>query len=294
MQTARDPAPTPGLCLYRDHRRTFETNRHVYAVISRRCGGVSIGIDLCPDKTCNFDCVYCQVDRSQPFVIHDLEMPRLLEELEDMLDRVQSEALFQTERFRPTPPQMRRLRSIAFSGDGEPTVCPQFLPAAQAVADLHRRRGLGAVKLVLITNASRLHHPEVRQALALFDADRDEVWAKLDAGTEAYYRQVCRAAVPLQRILANITAAAQARPLIIQSLFLRMRGKPPPDPELEAYGERLRDITCAGGQIQQVQVYTVSREPAEPWVGPLSERELHAIAERIRQHTGLRADVFLG
>src|ERR1019366_7516100 len=97
------------LDVIRDHRRAFEDSRYVYAVVSRRSKGVSIGINLNPDKVCNFDCVYCQVDRKTPPVVRDVDVARLREELEDILDRVQSGELFETERFRATPPALRRL-----------------------------------------------------------------------------------------------------------------------------------------------------------------------------------------
>src|SRR5712692_10626538 len=138
----------------RDHRRTFEDNRYIYAVVSRRSKGVIIGVNLNPDKVCNFDCVYCQVDRKTPPVVRDVNVPRLLEELEDMLDLVQSGKLFEMERFLATPPALRRLNDIAFSGDGEPTTCPELLEIVDAVAEIKRRLGLQAVKLVLITNAT--------------------------------------------------------------------------------------------------------------------------------------------
>src|SRR5262245_2561604 len=85
------------LNVIRDHRCTFEDNRYVYAVMSRRSKGLSIGINLNPDKLCNFDCVYCQVDRQTPPVVRDVDVPRLREELEDMLDCVQGGALFERE-----------------------------------------------------------------------------------------------------------------------------------------------------------------------------------------------------
>src|SRR6202171_38305 len=105
----------------RDHRRTFQDNRYVYAVVSRRSKGVSIGINLNPDKICNFDCIYCQVDRKTPPVVRDVNMSRLRDELVDMIDLVVSGELFEMERFHDTPPALRRLNDIAFSGDGEPT-----------------------------------------------------------------------------------------------------------------------------------------------------------------------------
>src|SRR5437868_13664811 len=109
MSAARTP-----LWVHRDHRRTFAENRYVYAVVSRRSKGVSIGLNLNPDKVCNFDCVYCQVDRSTPGPTDGVDVARLREELDDMLDLVQSGRLFQDERFRSTPESLRRLNDIAF------------------------------------------------------------------------------------------------------------------------------------------------------------------------------------
>src|SRR5690349_20307833 len=114
------------LSVHQDHRRQFADNRYVYAVVSRRSKGVSVGINLNPDKICNFDCVYCQVDRTTPGGPGEVELPVLLAELEAVLDAVASGRLFEEERFRTTPETQRRLNDIAFSGDGEPTTCPTF------------------------------------------------------------------------------------------------------------------------------------------------------------------------
>jgi len=282
------------LNVIREHSRAVEGNHYVYAVVSRRSKGVSVGINLNPDKSCNFDCVYCQVDRKTPPVVRGVDGSRLAEELEEMLDRVQSGELFEIGSFRETPLDLRRLNDIAFAGNGEPTTYPAFPEVVERVAKMRRRRGLDAVKLVLITNASRFHHPPVSRALAVLDANNGEIWAKLEAGTEAYYRQVDRTAVPFQRILANITTAARVRPLVIQALFLKMHGEMPSPEELAAFCTRLNEIRDAGGRIKLVQVYTVAREPAEPWVAALTDREVDAIVEQVIQRTGLPAEAFYG
>jgi wyosine [tRNA(Phe)-imidazoG37] synthetase (radical SAM superfamily) len=287
------PARQP-LLVVRDHRRTFVDNFYVYAVVSRRSKGVSIGINLNPDKVCNFDCVYCQVDRTTPPVVRTVDLNRLRDELEEMLDLVLTGKLFEMERFRATPPDLRRLNDIAFSGDGEPTTYRQFLKVVQDVAALKRRRGLDDVKMVLITNATELHRPQVREALAVFDANNGEVWAKLEAGTEAYYKQIDRTTIPFRRILDNITATAKVRPVVIQALFLRLHGEPPPPAGLEAFCDRLNEITQAGGQIKLVQVYTVARVPAEAFVSPLGDAEVDGIVELVRRRTGLAAEPFYG
>jgi wyosine [tRNA(Phe)-imidazoG37] synthetase (radical SAM superfamily) len=282
------------LPLVRDHRRAFQDNRFVYPVVSRRSKGLSIGINLNPDKICNFDCVYCQVDRKTPPIVRDVDVPRLLAELETVLDQLESGDLFAIDRFAETPAAWRRLNDIAFSGDGEPTTCPDFLPVVEAVAGSRRRRELHPVKLVLITNASRFHHRPVAQALEVLDGNGGEIWAKLEAGTEAYYHEVERTTIPFQRVLDNITEAAQVRPIVIQSLFLKMHGEPPPPRELDAFCDRLNDIEHAGGKIKLVQVYTVARDPAERWVGALGNKEVDAIVHLVKRRTGLPAEGFYG
>jgi wyosine [tRNA(Phe)-imidazoG37] synthetase (radical SAM superfamily) len=282
------------LTVHRDHRRDFAENLYVYAVVSRRSKGVSVGVNLNPDKICNFDCVYCQVDRTTPGGDKDVDIARLRAELAEMLDRITSGELFHHDRFRATPPHLRRLNDIAFSGDGEPTTCPEFLEVVRIAAELKAQRGLDAVKLVLITNATQLHKERVKDALAVLAANNGEVWAKLDAGTDAYYHLIERTTVPFTRVLANITETAQVSPLVIQAMFLRLNGEPPPSAEQEAFCERLNEITRAGGRITRVQVYTVARKPAEPIVTALSDVEVDALADLVRRRTGLEAEAFYG
>ena len=180
-------------------------------MVSRRSKGVSIGINLNPDKLCNFDCVYCQVDRTTPGPTNVVDLERLREELDDMLDQVTSGALFQAPQFRGTPEPLRRLNDIAFSGDGEPTTCPEFAEIVQRVAEIKQRRAIHEVKLVLITNASMFQRAPVKEALAVLNTSNGEVWAKLEAGTEDYYRRVDRSTIPFRRILDNITALGSIR-----------------------------------------------------------------------------------
>jgi wyosine [tRNA(Phe)-imidazoG37] synthetase (radical SAM superfamily) len=280
--------------LHTQHLRQFESNRYVYPVISRRSRGLSIGVNLNPDKICNFHCVYCQVNRQEPGSSRFVDMDRLLVELDDMLQLAQSGQLFAQGRFARTPPAWQRLNDIAFSGDGEPTTYRNFDEIVAACADVKRRRQLDAVKMVLITNASMFHRPVVQRALETLDQNNGEIWAKLDAGTEAYFQQIDRSPIPLQRIVDNITQAARQRPLVIQSLFMRIDGQAPSDDEIQAYCRRLREICDAGGRLKLIQIYTVARAPAESFVSPLEDARVDALAELVRRQTGLPTETFYG
>src|SRR5438132_14072866 len=95
--------------VFTDHRRSFNDNRYAYAVVSRRSRGVSIGVNLNPDKVCNFDCVYCQVDRTTPGAGKDVDLAVLERELAALISVCASGEIFTLERFRQTPEPLRRL-----------------------------------------------------------------------------------------------------------------------------------------------------------------------------------------
>lgn len=283
------------LPLFTQHPRSWQTNRYVYPVISRRSKGLSIGVNLNPDKVCNFDCVYCSVDRTTPATIRDVDLNVLRKELDHMLELATSGELFATAPFDETPAQLRRINDVAFSGDGEPTSFPGFVDACAISVDLLRGKyHRPDVKIVVITNATLFHQPRVRGALVFLDSFNGEVWAKLDAGTEAYYRRIERTSIPLQRVLDNIYWAARVRPIVIQSLFLRLDGEGPSAEEIAAYAAHLKHFVASGCQIKLVQVYTVARGTAVAACTPLPAADLDAISEQVRRGTGLAVETYYG
>jgi wyosine [tRNA(Phe)-imidazoG37] synthetase (radical SAM superfamily) len=261
---------------FRDHRRAHGENRYVYAVVSRRARGLSIGVNLNPDKRCNFDCPYCQVDRSTPGGPSRVDVDALRGELEDLLLRAGDE-LWSLPPFDTVAPGLRRVADVAFAGDGEPTTPPEFPEAARAAREARDRLAPG-VPLRLLTNATLFHKERVRAALAEFD----ELWCKLDAGTEEYFHRVDGTRLPFGRILDNLLLVARERPIVVQSLFPAFDGSPPGDAEVAAWVERLREITARGGRVDHVQVYTVARTPSDPRCGPVDADRLEAIAAAAR------------
>jgi wyosine [tRNA(Phe)-imidazoG37] synthetase (radical SAM superfamily) len=231
-----------------DHRRSYDDFYYVYPVISRRSHGVSIGVNLNPDKNCNFNCIYCEVDRTSPARRKDVDMDVLRQELRDMLRIYQDGTLFAREPFAQAPPSWRTLNDIAFSGDGEPTTCQVFEQAVEAAWHVRESLGLEKTKLVLITDAACLDRPGVQRGIRRMHEGEHEIWAKLDAGTSDYYQVVNRSRVPYARILRNIKETACWCPLIIQSLFLRVCDEPPSESEILAYAARLNEIQAYGGK----------------------------------------------
>jgi wyosine [tRNA(Phe)-imidazoG37] synthetase (radical SAM superfamily) len=277
-----------------DHRRIWQDFHYAYPVISRRSKGVSLGVNLNPDKICNFDCVYCEVDRSTPGPRSDIDLAQLEREMAALLDLTVGGTLFATSPFNSARPDQRRLNDIAFSGDGEPTTAREFAAAVDCIARLKRERGLDQVKLVLITDSTRLQAPEILRGLELMMANQGEIWAKLDTGSEAYYREVNRSRIPFARILDNLAATARRWPITIQTLFLAWQGRGPGPEELAAYVDRLRTLLDQGS-LQGVQLYTVARPTPEPEARPLAAAEMDRLAGLVRAGLpDLPVEVFYG
>ena len=279
--------------VFQRHGRRFEDNRYVYPVVSRRSRGLSIGVNLNPDKVCNFDCIYCQVDRRSESEVRFVDTDGLMDELRSVLELSVSGAVFASDRLRDTPEHLRRLNDIAFSGDGEPTTFLNFDEIIGRAAELRQEIAPPETEMVLITNASMFHREHVRRGLAILDANNGNIWAKLDAGTAEYYHLIERTKIPFQRILDNITAAARVRPVTIQSLFMNVAGEPPSTVEIDAYCDRLNEITAAGGTIQWVQIYTVARPPAESFVTALTADQLENIATAVRNQCQLPVGTYV-
>lgn len=289
VNDASDPAPSCGTAF--GCPRDFIENRFVYTVISPRARGLSVGVSMNPDKLCSFDCVYCEVNRHEPSRESRLEVPVMVAELERTLELVRSGGLRGRPCYRSAPPELLELRHVTLSGDGEPTLCPNFVEAVEAVVHLRARGRFPFFKLVLITNASGLDRPEVGEGLSLF-TPRDEVWTKLEAGAQEYMDRVNRPDCPLEKVLANILFLARQRPVVIQSLFPSIGGEAPPASEIEAYVQRLWELKEAGAQLPLVQIYSATRPASHSECGHLPLRTLSHIAQRVREATGLKTEVF--
>src|SRR5262245_1182716 len=271
--------------------RDFLDNRFVYTVVSPRAGGLSVGVNLNPDRYCNFDCVYCEVNRSQPVQDQVLDVRVMAAELERTLELLRQGRIRERPSYQSLPDELLELRHVALSGDGEPTLCPNFVEAVEAIVQLRARKRFPFFKLVLVTNASFLDRADVVEGLRLF-TPRDEVWAKLDAGTQEYMARVNKTGFTIEKTLANILTLARQRPIIIQSLFPAINGEGPPASEIEAYTQRLKELKDAGAHIAPVQVYSATRPTPHSECGHLPLRMLSAIARRVREVTGLKAEVF--
>lgn len=283
--------PRPALSTAFGSPRDFLENRFVYAVISARARGLSLGVNMNPDKDCNFDCAYCEVNRDPSDPGSKLELEIMVAELQKALTLVQANGLREFPAYAALPDELLQLRHVALSGDGEPTLCPNFAEVVQAVVHIRASRGFPFFKVVLITNATGLHLPPVQEGLKYFTR-QDEIWAKLDGGTQSYLNKVNRPNVSLEAVLANILALGKQRPVVIQSLFPALNGQEPPPDEIDQYAQRLASLKADGAQITLVQIYSATRPTPHSECGHLPLKTLSRIAQTVRKVAGVPAEVF--
>jgi len=282
--------------LQRSHPRSFESFTYAYPVLSRRSGGVSFGVNLNLDKLCNFDCPYCQVDRTVAGKPQALDLAVMRSEVEALLDSVDEHGICRLQLFDALPDEQKMLRDIALSGDGEPTMVPEFAAIAAMLAEVQASRPELDFKLVLISNATLLDREKVQTGISSLLSRRGEVWAKLDAGTEAWYQKVNISRVNLDRIEANLISLGQNHPFKIQSFFCGIRSKDGTvvgwdEAEITAWLARLSRVKSSGAKVLEVQLYTLARRPAEAFVQPVSAQFLADIRARV-EALGIPARVY--
>ncbi|GAB6068113.1 hypothetical protein JCM13664_14320 [Methylothermus subterraneus] len=275
-------ASDPILLTVTDHRRDLAGLTYVYPVVSRRAGGISVGINFNPNRACNWRCIYCQVAGLQRGTAPPLDHRQLKQELIGLLRRMQNGDFYR--RFQ-VPEAYRTLKDIAVSGDGEPTTLKDFDAAIATLEDALSSVPLPIPAKVLITNGSLIHRPAVQKGLARWQKLGGEVWFKLDCATREGLKRINGAAIAPARMLANLELAAALCPVWIQTCVFALDGQPPPSSEQKAYLDFLAQALSRAIPIQGVLLYGLarpSRQPEAGRLGPLPVTWMHEFAERIR------------
>lgn len=268
----------------KSHRSDRESGFIVYPVLSRRSGGLSLGINLFPErKLCNFDCPYCEI-----FPISEGMPAFSLEKLEAELEAFVKHDY-------PGLWSGFPVRDICLSGNGEPTISPQFEASLRLIADFRRRwpQQLGKAKLVLITNSTSFADPRLYDLLAHFIKEEGlEIWAKLDAGGQALFELMSGTNNSLKDILASITRFARQNPIVIQTMLCEALGHLTSAADVAEYSLVLEEMLKAKAQISEVHLYTFARPSPSGLCAPLSDGELLAFSEIVHGRTQLRVRAF--
>jgi wyosine [tRNA(Phe)-imidazoG37] synthetase (radical SAM superfamily) len=265
-----------------NHDRDNAGMTYVYPVVSRRAGGVSVGINLNPNNACNWACVYCQVPDLQRGTAPDIDLVQLEAELRAMLADILHGDFMQTR----VPQGARRLNDIALSGNGEPTSAKVFPLVIELIGRVMTDFDLGGkIKLVLITNGSLADRPCVQDGLKKMAALNGEVWFKFDSATASGMRSINQTRISPDRQFERLATAARLCPTWLQTCMFALDGAPPSDTEQDAYlaaVERIRQLRIP---VQGVLLYGLARPSMQPQAGRLSALPaewLEAFADKIR------------
>ncbi len=271
-----------------DHRRDRAGLRYVYPVVSRRAGGVSVGINLNVNNACNWACLYCQVEnltRGGPPVI-DLDL--LESELAGFLD----DALHGDFMQRQVAESERRLVDVAFSGNGEPTSADEFPDAVKIVRRVLEQYGLaGKTPLRLITNGSLLHRQRVQAGIQLIGETPGEIWFKIDRASAAGIAEVNQVPGDADRVQRNLRLCCGLAPTWVQTCWFAIDGKAPDLAERDAYCALLAPLASELAGIHLYGLARPSLQPAAPRLSRIADQELKNFAQEVEKKTGIRVVV---
>lgn len=286
-----DPPESPRLRAA-DHDRRTHARALVYPVLSRRAGGLSVGINLNPGQQCNWACAYCEVEGLVRGTPGPVDIAQLTEELDEVLLEART-GRWDTE---DGPRGAAGVRDISVAGDGEPTLSPVLAQALEAVADARGRHGLTETcKLVMITNGSRVHAPGVLDALRSFGARGGTLWFKLDVCEPDQGAFLNGTPFVRETTVQNLVSAAAAAPTWIQSMALAIDGDPPGRAAMEHVKSVLREALVRGAAPKGVLLYGLARpshQPGAERLAALDPKELAKIAQELRE-VGLSVAAFV-
>lgn len=257
-----------------DHSRDSIGLRYVYPVVSRRAGGVSVGINLNPNNACNWRCIYCQVPDLTRGTAPPIDLALLEKELSGFLHELQQGDFMQR-----VPSESRRINDIAISGNGEPTSAQEFAEVIDLIGTLKPED----LKLVLITNGSLVQRDYVQRGLRRMAQLKGEVWFKLDRASEEGMRRINDTQMAMDKVRQNLSTTISCCPNTwLQTCWFALDGLAPDKRDEDDYVDLLGSLK---DKPQGVLLYGLARPSLQleaPRLSALPEAQLESFAARIR------------
>lgn len=265
-----------------DHSRDSAGLRYIYPVISRRAGGVSIGINLNTNNACNWRCIYCQVPDLKLGTAPPIDLKLLEKELRGfLLELLNGDFMEQR-----VPEDSRKIIDIALSGNGEPTSAKEFLNVIEIIAKLRDELALPQhIKLVLITNGSLMHRPYVQQGLRKMASINGEVWFKQDRASETGMHITNNTQLTMEKVKHNLVTAISLCPTWLQTCWFSLDGNPPGTEDEDDYLKFIAGLLHDNIRPLGVLLYTLARPSLQleaPRLASLPVDQLEKFADRIR------------
>ena len=253
-------------------------NQIIFGPVRSRRLGVSLGINLLPEdiKLCTYDCVYCECGWGETAEI-----------LSSKLLPIETIVPVLEEKFKALKDNNIHLDSITYSGNGEPTVHPQFGAITEQLMRL-RDAYFPQTIITCLSNSTQLHRPDVLRALQLID----NPIMKLDTGIQATFEQINK---PFSKMyVADIVAhlAKFQGNMTVQTLFLKgeledgTKIDNTTEAELSAWLDCLKSL-----KPHTAMLYPIDRETPAKNLVKIEKDVLREIAERV-ENLGIKAKVY--
>jgi wyosine [tRNA(Phe)-imidazoG37] synthetase (radical SAM superfamily) len=262
-----------------DHSRELSGLKYIYSVISRRAGGLSIGVNLNVNNACNWQCIYCEI----PNLTRGTPPPIQLDLLEQELRFFLHEIIHGDYMEKNVSVEDRHLKDIAFSGNGEPTSAEEFPEVILIVKKiLEEFNLLNKIKIRLITNGSLMHKASVIKAVEMLKEMNGEVWFKVDSATEGSIKTINQVNLKPHQILERLRNSINVCPTFVQTCIFTIDGKGPSEKDIDAYLQLVSEVKT---NIQGVHLYGLARPSLQPQaksLGRISQEALEDIAIKLR------------
>jgi wyosine [tRNA(Phe)-imidazoG37] synthetase (radical SAM superfamily) len=270
----------------KNHSRDALGFKYIYPVLSRRSGGLSIGINFNTNNACNWACVYCQVPDLSIGSAPELDLVLLAEELSHCLQDILHGDFYQ--RFN-IDKDKRLIKDIAISGNGEPTSVKAFYSAISLIIQLVEAAQIPEpFQYVLITNGSLIHKKGVQRGLQLFKKYQGQVWFKVDSATEQGRKAINQTAISTQKQHDNLLLSTELCATWVQTCVLNYAGHEnngllAKDEQL-AYLALLKNIHQKS-KLEGVMLYSLARPSLQVQANAIAnvkEVQLILLAKKIR------------
>ena len=272
----------------KNHSRDIAGLKYVYPVISRRAGGLSIGINFNSNNACNWRCVYCQVPDLVRGLAPEMDFELLAQELTGFIKQVQQGDFY--DRFN-VPEEQRVIKDIAISGNGEPTSLKGFDKAIGLIGGIASTYGiLPESEFVLISNGSLMHQPHVQAGLKILNKYHGKVWFKLDSATAIGQKKINDNHQSVDKALKNLLITTQLCTTSLQTCLLGYLSPDELERECDAYVALLKQHDIS---LEKIMLYTLARPSLQPeakLLSSLKEQVMNKLADRLR-HVGYRVSV---
>lgn len=244
-----------------NHQRNVTGLTYVYPVISRRAGGLSIGINFNTNNACNWRCIYCQVPDLKIGSAPEIDLTLLEKELRLFLDDVLNGDFYQR---MEVPENQRVIKDIAIAGNGEPTSLTNFDVVVELIGNIATERGIFPKSdFVLITNGSLIHREVVQTGLKKLHDFGGCCWFKMDSATPQGRKLINNSKQTNESVLKNLTLASQLCEVKIQIGLMDYQNQGLLETERAGFLDFLKQIHAATN-IQNVTIYTLARPSNQP------------------------------